>query len=155
MIFHLSVAAQNPRHAAEVIAELWRGRAFAFPPFPESWIAFAGDDRGSAVEVYPLGRELVPGDKAVAMRAGPPASTGTATHLAIATPLSEDEVKAIAAREGWRALVCDRGGLFHVVEFWVENRLLVEVLTPEMQREYLASMSPANWQSMLEAGAAA
>ena len=155
MIFHLSVAAQNPQHVAEVIAELWRGRALAFPPFPESWIAFAGDARGSAIEVYPLGRELAPGDREVAMRARPSASTGTATHLAIATPLSEDEVKAIAAREGWRALVCDRGGLFHVVEFWVENRLLVEVLTPEMQREYLASMSPANWQSMLEAGAAA
>lgn len=28
MLFHLSIDADDPRHVAEVIAELWGGRAF-------------------------------------------------------------------------------------------------------------------------------
>ncbi len=50
---------------------------------------------------------------------------------------------AVAKREGWHAAKCVRGGCFHVIEFWVENRFLLEVLTREMQSEYLAFMKPA------------
>lgn len=155
MIFHLSISAEDPQHVAEVIAELWHGRAYPFPPFGGSWIAFADDDRGSAIEVYPRGRELVPGEREVAVRATEGGPAGTATHVAVATSLTEEEVKAIAAREGWLAMTCDRAGLFHVIEFWVENRLLIEILTAGMQQDYLASMTPSNWQRMVEAGAPA
>ena len=53
MLFHMSIAGRDPRHVAEVIAEIWGGEAFVFPPVAEgSWIAIAGDDRGTALEVY-------------------------------------------------------------------------------------------------------
>ena len=59
MLFHLSIAAREPRHVANVIAELWGGAALPFPPVMEgSWIAIAGDDRGTAIEVYPDGTVL-------------------------------------------------------------------------------------------------
>lgn len=32
MLFHLSIDADDPRHVAEVIAELWGGVATPFPP---------------------------------------------------------------------------------------------------------------------------
>jgi len=65
MLFHLSIDADDPRNVANVIAELWGGHAFPFPPvLTGSWVAMAGDDRGTTVEVYPRGAELheAPGD---------------------------------------------------------------------------------------------
>ena len=61
MLFHLSIDADDPRNVANVIAELWGGHAFPFPPvLTGSWVAMAGDDRGTTVEVYPRGAEILP-----------------------------------------------------------------------------------------------
>jgi hypothetical protein len=60
----------------------------------------------------------------------------------VASPLEEAEVFAIAQREGWMAKYRKRGGLFGVIELWLENRQMMEVLTAEMQREYLAAKPP-------------
>lgn len=139
MIFHLSFDAENPKHVAEVIAELWGGKAIPFPPvMPGSWVAMAGDDRNTTVEIYPRGCELVAAE-------GDADSYGTiggngarsSTHFAMATALNAEQVKAIADREGWPVKYRKRGGVFGVLEFWVEGTRLIEVLTPEMQAEYL------------------
>lgn len=162
MIHHLSIAARNPRLVAAVLAEVLGGEAYAFPPRPGSFIALAGDDRGSAIEVYPLGTELHPGTgpsrpwtaqdgsattpHEVQIRGGFPSHPWTATHVAVASPLSEAEVHALARREGWRAVTCDRGPAFQVVELWLENRTLVEVLAPSMVDRYRAFLVPAAWR---------
>jgi hypothetical protein len=151
MLFHISMAAERPEQAARLVAELWRGRAYPFPPVAEgSWIAMAGDERGSAIEVYPLGTELHEGDGDSMVRAlaGRPSRNGP-VHVAIATELDLDEVKAIAKRFGAPAKLCARGP-FHVIELWVEGRFMIEVLTPAMQAEYLANMHFAGWEGFLE-----
>ena len=155
MIFHASIAAKSPVHVANVIAKLWRGEAMPFPPFPNSFIAFAGDDRNSAIEVYPVGHELVPADgQADAIGSRNEAASGkTSTHLAIASPLSEAEIKSLAAREDWIAKTLCRGGMFRVVEFWLENTVMLEVLTQDMQREYLDAMTPDKWRAYLTTAA--
>ena len=117
MLFHLSIAAREPRHVANVVAELWGGEALPFPPVMEgSWIAIAGDDRGTAIEVYPAGTVLreTEGDADAygESAAGPGYS---ATHAAIATELGQEQVMAIAAREGWPAKYRKRGGVFGVI----------------------------------------
>jgi hypothetical protein len=146
MIFHASIPADNPPHVARVLARLWGGKAYAFPPFPESFIVIAGDARGSELEIVPRKMEQVPGAAEVEPRFTDAPQDYSATHLAIATAMSEAEVLALAAAEGWTARVCDRGGCFHVIEVWVENRLLLEVLTGEMQAEYLGFMKPGTWE---------
>jgi hypothetical protein len=154
MLFHMSIAAHEPPRVAAVIAQLWGGEALPFPPVSEgSWVAMAGDDRNTTVEVYPIDVVLQQGEGEVdaqAVRIGNPGLTPT--HGAIATALSLDEVLAIAAREGWPAKYLKRGGLFGVVELWIEGRQMMEVLTPEMQAEYLASVTIPNWKAMLAAG---
>jgi hypothetical protein len=157
MLFHLSIAAREPRHVASVIAELWGGEAFPFPPVAEgSWIAIAGDERGTAIEVYPLDIVLRETEGDADAHGEPAAGSGfTATHAAIATNLGREEVTAIAAREGWPAKYRKRGGVFGVIELWIEGRQMVEVLTPEMQAEYLAGMNIADWKRMLAARAQA
>jgi hypothetical protein len=146
MLFHASIPARDPARVAAVLAELWQGWSAPFPPFPGSHIAMAGDDRGTEIEVCPHTQENVIGEREVAVKHNAAASGRSACHLAIATPLDEPAVFALAAREGWHAVRCDRGGCFHVIELWLENAFLVEVLTEEMQREYRAFMTPEGWQ---------
>jgi hypothetical protein len=155
MLFHVSIDARDPRRVATVLAELFGGEATPFPAVAEgSWIAIAGDARNTAVEVYPRGTELIegPGD---ADALGVPGVPGLcATHFAMATQLSQGEVFAIARREAWSAKYRKRGGAFGVVELWIEGDRMVEVLTAEMQAEYLESFTLANWKRMLaQAGA--
>jgi len=155
MLYHVSIAADDPAHVAKVVAELWSGEAFPFPPYEGAWIAFAGDDRNTAIEVYRRGMELVPadGDEDAVGRTNPAPSRTTSTHLAMATPLTADAVMAIAAREGWTAKYRKRGDIFGVIEFWVDDAVMIEVLTPEMQAEYLRTMTIESWRAMLAAGA--
>ena len=39
---------------------------------------------------------------------------------------------------------------FDVVELWVENRVMLEILTDEMQAEYLESTTTPRWLGALE-----
>jgi len=150
MLFHLSIAARDPQHVAEVIAEFWGGEAFPFPPVSDNgWIAVAGDARGSAIEVYPADVVLREADgDADAYGEATGQVPFTATHAAMATSLDTDAVLAIAAREGWPAKYRKRGGMFGVVELWIEGRQMMEILTPPMQDEYLAAMSFDTWRAI-------
>lgn len=151
MIFHVSIAAGEPRRVAGVLAELWGGTAAPFPPVSDDgWIVFADDDRGSAIEVYPEGTVLREGDgddDAVGIRL--PSIGLTATHIAMATTLDHAGVMRIALREGWPAKYRKRGGAFGVIELWIEGAVMIEVLTAGMQAEYRAAMSSDNWFEML------
>ncbi len=150
MIHHLSIAAANPKHVADVLAELWQGKAYPFPMYPDSYIAFAGDDYGTAIEVYPLGSELVPGCSDLPdLQAEHSLAQFTATHVAISVPLSPEQIEQIASREGWQTLRGNRGPFFQVVEFWVENRVLLELLPPEMAQQYTAFSTPDNWEQLV------
>jgi hypothetical protein len=153
MLFHVSIEADDPRRVAEIVAELWGGLAAPFPPVtPGSWVALSGDDRGTLIEFYPRGTELHESDDGAVGAAAEPRRFN-ATHYAMATKLSQDEVLAIAAREGWPAKYCRRGDAFGVIEVWAEGCQLIEVLTEEMQAEYVGAITIDNWLAMLKAQA--
>jgi hypothetical protein len=146
MIHHISIPAQNPRHVAEVLAEVWNGKAAPFPPIPGSYIVFRGDEYGSAVEVFPLGTELVPGDgdEQAGFVQKASSSQFIATHAAISVPASQEQIEEIGRREGWRVLRCNRDSFFDVIEFWVENRLMLELLPPAIANQYIEFAQPHN-----------
>ena len=155
MIHHFSFAAKEPKRVAEAIAALWGGEAFPFPPVAKgSWVAIAGDARGTTIEVYPAGTELQPveGDADATAVIQPEPQRFVATHAAIASPLTADDIYAMARALGWEAKYRKRGGIFGVIEFWVENSFLLEVMTPEMQLEYTDFMSPQSWRALLAKG---
>ena len=153
MLFHASISARDPQHVASVLAEIWNGYAQPFPPVAQgSWVAMANDDRGTMIEVYPLGTLLTeaPGDAdAVGLPTGH--QDGSATHLAIASDWSPDALTDLARREGWAVKYRKRGGIFGVMEMWIENRIMVEILSPEMQAEYLSAAT--DMQRAFAAGA--
>lgn len=155
MIHHVSISAENPLHVAQVLAEVWQGQVAPFPPHPGSYLVMQLDQYGTMIEVYPSGTELLPGGDTehVGFSQNVFSSPYTATHLAISVPTQQEQIEQIAQREGWRAVRCDREGLFEVIEFWVENKLMVELLTPEMARKYLNSMQPQNLAAFFQAAA--
>jgi hypothetical protein len=140
MIHHLSIPVTDPRHVAEVLRRLLGGTITEFGPYPNSWIVWTGDEHGTAIEVYPVGTEMFPpdGPGQAEFRAADRPSPYVATHVNISVERSLDEIQAIAAAEGWRAVRLSRGP-FDVVEFWIENHVMVEVMTQEMTRDYLAA----------------
>lgn len=151
MLFHLSIDAENPRLVAQILARLMGGKATPFPAVTDgSWVAHGGDDRNTLIEVYPRGTLLVEGPGGAVGLPGP-SMRRSATHFALATSLTEDEVHAIARWEEWPVETHSRGqGAFHVIELWLEGTRLAEILTPEMQQEYLESVALDRWESMLE-----
>ncbi|MBO9581311.1 MAG: hypothetical protein J7498_10515 [Sphingobium sp.] len=155
MIFHISIPADDPAATAQFLAALWQGRAYAFPPFGKgSWVTMAGDDRNSAVEIYPRGTVMVHGgDEAYDVQAGQVDGVREqAGHAAIATPLDIDQVIALAERFGIAARICDRGP-FHVIELWIDGCTMFEALTPAFQQEYLRAMTIEGWEGFLAAAA--
>lgn len=101
-------------------------------------MVFTGDEAGTTIEVYPVETELIPGeeDAPVSFQQTQCIASYSATHAAISIKLSESEVLAIAEKEGWRSRRFRRG-TFDVIEFWIENRVMLEFLTPEMAADYL------------------
>ena len=140
MIHHLSIPARDTRHVADVLAELFGGVVTGFGPYPNSWIAWAGDDHGTAIEVYPVGTEMYPsnGHGQAVFGHDPAASGTTATHATVSLDLDEPDILAVAVREGWRALRLPRGP-FDVIEFWIENTVMLELMTPDMAATYRSS----------------
>jgi len=150
MIHHLSISAQNPQHAAEVIAEVMNGKAFPFPPHPGSYMTISCDEHGTAIEVYPLQTVLQPGEgenDCQFKEISQPVNF-TATHAAISVDSTQEKIEAIGHREGWRVIRCNRDSFFDVMEFWLENRVMIEFLTPEMSNQYLTLMQPENLQKV-------
>jgi hypothetical protein len=158
MINHISIAVNDPERVANFLAKIWDGMVFPFPPAPNSFFVIANDGKGTAVEVTPAGTVLVPGEgmpdendltamteefeaKFVQSDLVP---RYVATHLNISTKKSIEEIRDLAKSEGWRVLVCNRGeGLFQLVEIWVENTFMLEVMTPEQTARYVEITDPA------------
>jgi hypothetical protein len=127
---HLSMDADDPERAAKALAWIRSSEAYPSSVRPGSWIVMATEEGASLIDVRPRGAPLQ-----VATPTNRAAPFATATHL------SEAEVCALGAAEGWPAERRSRGR-FHVIELWIENRVMIEVLTPQMQADYVAASTP-------------
>jgi hypothetical protein len=164
MIHHVSISAKDPKHVAEVLAELMNGKCYPFPGRPvDSFMAVSGDRHGTMIEVYPEPVTLEPGRSD-----DDQANWGTAAgavgygpfHILLSVPIGQEQVQKIGDREGWRTRKFGRAApgqkpFFHVIEFWLENRVMVEVATPDMVAEYEQMFEPARLEAMFAARAAA
>ncbi|MBD2535578.1 hypothetical protein H6G97_41830 [Nostoc flagelliforme FACHB-838] len=150
MIHHICIAAQNPLYVANVLAEICHSKVFNFPN-PGSYAVFAFDEYGTGIEVFPFGSVCVPASDTEPSKVIQTSSSPdfVATHAAISVPASQQQIEQIGRREGWQVALCVRGasptenrGPFKVIEFWVENWLMFEFLTPELATGYLQSIRP-------------
>lgn len=168
MIAHVSIPASDPRATALLLAALIDGEAFAFPVVEGAWIAVARDGSGKAIEVYPDAMAHHPGrgepDPAVTP-SGPKTLPWedqifpdgsqlrpSAFHFAMTSPLTESEVIARARAAGCRAVRCDRAGVFALIEVWIDDAVLIEVLCGDEAKRYTSFMNPAGVRRMFGPG---
>ncbi|PSB26486.1 hypothetical protein [Stenomitos frigidus] len=152
MFHHISVAVKDPQHVATVLAEILCGRAVPFPPNPGSYMALAGDEFGTLIEFYPIGSELIPDSYQgqAGFQINQNRARYTFVHAALSVPASLEEIERIGDREGWRVFLANRDGLFDVIEFWVENWLMLELLTPIMTPKYLQALNPETLPALID-----
>jgi len=161
MIHHVSISARDPRHVADVLAEIMHGHTRPFPgQIADSFMAISGDEHGTMVEVYPADTTLKPGqdDAQVSGLRDQVLAPTSPFHFLLSVPADREEIERIGAREGWRTKLFGRGPagqkpFFHVIEFWVENRLMIEVAPATMIGEYTQLMAPANVDAHIAARA--
>ena len=143
MIHHVSIESDDPMKVATVLARLMGGRAREGFPFEHSCAAFSGDAYGTMVECWQRGRVVaIPksGPGKFEIFASETSQKYQAFHTALSVELDDDEIMAIAKEAGWETAV-RRNGPFSVVEVWIENRLLLEVLSPTQAENYLRAMT--------------
>ena len=142
-IHHVSIPAREPQQVAEVLAELMGGKCFPFGPLEGAFMAASGDEHGTMIEVYPERATLdIPDndDQVVFGENAAPPQTWP-FHVLLSVPLEPEQVERIGAREGWRAKTFGRGmqghkPFFHVIEFWLENRLMSRSYRQRWREEY-------------------
>ena len=135
MIQHVSIVADRPEQTAGVLARIIGGIAIPLGPARGSWTAVGTDPLGNVVEVMPRGTELHPGKAEAETRMGAP-SRHSGVHLLVESPLAEDEVMHVACEAGVRAYRSVRQLFGELIEVWLDECLLVEVLPFEWARNY-------------------
>ena len=155
MLHHVSIPARDPEHVAKVLAELLGGYAGPFVgPIPGAWVAYAEDAFGTGIEVYSERTQLVPGqgDEMGGVALGAPAAWSP-FHALISVKADRASIERIGAREGWRTRHFWRGPgevkLFELYEFWVENRIMLELATEDMLARYVAIANGAAQRALL------
>jgi len=151
MIFHASIPADDPERVARVLGELWQRDYFPFV-LEGTFVVFANDDLGTQLEIAPRPDEIVPAAEQLDLQTNSAASPYNAVHINIDTPLAFEQVRRIADREGWIERVCDRGGAFNVIEFWLENKFLIELMTAHEAERYRNVANESVWRAMLAGG---
>lgn len=118
-------------------------RRQAHPAGAGAWVVYEDDLHGSGIEVYGERTTLVPGEGGAmgAVRLTEPPQS-VAFHALISVKANRDTIERIGAREGWRTQHCWRGPpgarLFELYEFWVENRIMLELATEDMLPAYVS-----------------
>jgi hypothetical protein len=144
MIHHMSFGVRDTHHVAHVLAELLGARAIQAPtpPFPYgAWLVCAGDEHGSFLEIVPQTTVFDP-DAPLGIRQRPVQPDVGSAHVLVRSPLSTEEIHAVAAHAGWRTQGVETG-LFKIVKVWVEDVMLVEFLAQGEAGRYLDTFGAA------------
>jgi hypothetical protein len=148
MIAHVSMPADDCQHVADVLGKMLGGGALRFPPGgPNAWNCWSRQNDFQIV-VTPRGQVMVEGPEEPiwVSRERSPDERACESHFAMGVERSAAEIVAMAQAAGWHARICNRGGMFDLVEVWVENAYLVEVLDPQQLADYRRSMTTENWK---------
>jgi hypothetical protein len=144
MIHQFSIPARDPEHVAKVLGELLGGYVGPFiGPIPGAWVAYADDGNGSGFEIYPERTTFVPGkDDEMSEIRFCEAPASVAFHALVSVNVDRETIERIGAREGWHTKHFWRGPspeirLFELYEFWIENRVMLELATPDMLSNYV------------------
>lgn len=128
MIYRISISVNHPLPTAIALAEIWGSTYFALPPLPNSYAVLPAGDCGTAIEIYPIDTEVCITDAEMAAELFDALFKRPTTLCgAVSVAATSAEIRRIANCKGWQVR-SERFGLFEIVELWVENRCLLELL---------------------------
>jgi catechol 2,3-dioxygenase-like lactoylglutathione lyase family enzyme len=138
-IHHVTVPAQDPCRVARVLAELLGARAVPLPHSAGSYIVYAGDSDGTAIEVWPASLRAAPGDHELVPSALPLPESWPHHAYLTSDACDAKTILATFEREGWRAECVHNGppgGGFSLVRGWIENQWTIELGGSQMRTQY-------------------
>lgn len=132
MINYISIHVKDPKHVANVLAEILEGQANPFLGQTGSYKVFSSNEYVAIIELHPIRDELIPrqNDERESSLVDFHTCSCSTVQATLFVPKSQTQIEQIANREGWQVLPSNRDGLFDVIQFWVENRLILELLPP-------------------------
>jgi len=132
-LLHLSVAVQDPKRCAEVLAELTGGETEVFSPLKGSYVCLWGGWEGQFIEFYPADTILKETVSGCEFTTRPVKERFHGIHLNITTQKPLEEIKKIADRNHCphHPRPKEGGPLYEV---WLdEGKLLVELVSDEIR----------------------
>lgn len=156
MIHHISIAANQPRKVAEILAQICQGQVAPFPYHEGSYVVLTLDPHGTMIEVMPQGTQLTPNSDdfvsgtQLVQNSENSNINYNAFHAAISVSTTEATIHEIATSAGWHVVTCSRLGYFSIIEVWIENRQLLEFLPSNFAAQYIDFMQPQSLQQFLE-----
>jgi len=132
-LLHLSVAVQDPKRCAEILAELTGGETEVFSPLKGSYVCLWGGWEGQFIEFYPAGTILKETASGCEFAIRPLKERSHGIHLNITTQKSLGEIQQIADKNNCphHPRLKEGGPLYEV---WLDERkLLVELVSDEIR----------------------
>jgi len=139
-IHHFTIPARDPQRVARVLAELLGARIIPNPHPPGSLIVYAGDEDGTAIEVWPAATRGDVGQHEIGPRPDLALPEAWPHHAYVSSDAcTAEQILAIFAREGWKADKQTNGpphASFSLVRGWIENQTTIEIVDREMREQY-------------------
>lgn len=129
MIIHASIPAKSPENTARILSSIIDGAPVPFPPVKGAWVVVPFDGSGHTIEIYPLGAVAIPSPSGVQLLCQEGEKMKSGFHIALGTKKTQNEIIELGKEHRIRTVICERAGIFGVIELWIEDELLIEVLT--------------------------
>ncbi|MEM9242759.1 MAG: hypothetical protein AAGA27_01715 [Pseudomonadota bacterium] len=150
MIIHISIPADNPAHVAEVLAELVQGTCKPLNWCPGGYMVFTDDNYSTGIEILPNNIVFMPGATANQtlriIRSEQQTTQYSGIHFLLTINSSYEKIFAIAKRVGWQAVRKRSLGVVEMVEFWIENKTMVEIVLATEERKTIKALSSEAYQ---------
>ena len=145
MIIHISIPATFPKDVATYLAQLVQGECRELSWCPTGYMVFSDDQFSTGIEVLPADTIFMPGQdkgETLVISQNEDAKTSySCVHFLLIVNLSHDAVMNIASKAGWRAIPKSSLGAVDMIELWVENTLMIEVVLADKKQETIKALN--------------
>jgi hypothetical protein len=138
-IHHFTVPAHDPVKVAATLAEILGARVVPLPHPEGTLLVYAGDDDGSAIEVWPAKLRIDPSVGDLRLRELPFPEAWPHHAFVTSDACTTQTILAIFRREGWHAERVQNGPPgrgFSLVRGLIENHTSIELGGRDMRAEY-------------------
>jgi hypothetical protein len=145
MIIHLSIPALEPEKVAKTLAKLIQGTFQPLSWYLGGYMVFTNDEFSTGIEILPDNTLFMPGKTSDDTLQITKSSSGASLnysciHFLLTIDSSYEHIFVIAKQAGWQAVRKQSLGVVDMVEFWVENRLMIELVLRSNQTKTIRAL---------------